>query len=109
MPVARGMTKGKYIADSGAHFKTNVDNDFFADATMGWVAAVAGDQKLPRGFRPRHVSGLSATTGRRSTVRIPDVTADLWTGVATTWVGGTNIEGTDTYTVVDKINEKPSL
>lgn len=108
MPVARGMTSGKYVTDSGSAYKTRVDNDFYADATMGWTTG-AGLPRLPIGFKPRHVTGLSPTTGRRSTVRVADTGADLWTGVATTWTGGTNIETTDTYTVIDKIGEKPSI
>lgn len=109
MPAVRGMRKGKYIADSGDTYRTNVDDDYFQNASFNWASAIAGDVNMPRGFKPRHVTGLSATTGRRATARVPDVTADIWTGVATTWTGQTNVGGTDTYTVVNKIAEKPSI
>jgi hypothetical protein len=110
LPAVRGMRKGKYITDSAQEFLTNVDDDYYQNTAFKWTAYTATPKtRLPRGFRPRHVTGLSATTGRRSTARVPDITADIWTGVSSSWTGQTNIGGTDTYTVVDRIAEKPSL
>jgi hypothetical protein len=107
MPAVRGMRRGKYVTDSAAEYQRRVDDDFYQNANMGWTDG-AGLVKMPQGLRPRHVTGLSATTGRRSTVVVASVGANLWTGVVTSWTGGTNIQTTDTYTVIDKINEKPS-
>lgn len=108
MPAVRGMRLGKYLTDSGAEYKTNVDDDYFQNTHFGWAAGDPTKPWLPGRIKPRRVSGLSATSGRRSVARVPDVASDIWTGVTTTWTGQTNIGGTDTYTRVNKLNEKPS-
>lgn len=110
MPAVRGMRKGKYVTDSGQEFRTNVDDDYYQNAAFAWTAYTAVPATgLPRGFKPRHVTGLSGSTGRRAIARVPDVAATIWTGVTTTWTGQTNVGGTDTYTVVNRIGEKPSI
>lgn len=108
MVAVRGMRTRAYVTDSGQRLKTRVDDDFAQNSAMGWSALDGTELPIFKGFKPRHVTGVSAGTGRHSSVRCATVACDLWTGAATTWVGGTNIETTDTYTVIQKIAEKPS-
>jgi len=57
----------------------------------GWVhPAVTGTYVYPRGWTPRRVLGLD-DTGKLQSAVVATVTADLWTGVATSFT----INGTD--------------
>jgi hypothetical protein len=109
MPGIRGRTPGVYISDGGTNFRTSVDRDRFAVADFGWTAAAATLNAIPRGCIPRHVTGLSATSGRRGTAVVPDVTSDIWTGTATTFVVEADDGTNDTMTVIHRIAERPSL
>jgi len=55
------------------------------------------------------VTGLSATSGRRGTATVPNITADVWTGVAGTWLMETDDLTTDTMTIVQRIGERPAM
>ncbi len=86
-----------------------VDKDRFAVASFNWSAAGAALNQLPRGAKPRHVSGLSATSGRRAIAVVPNVTATVWTGATTTFDVEADDGTIDTMTIVSKHNERPAL
>jgi hypothetical protein len=87
----------------------SVDRDRFAVASFSWTAAAATVNAIPRGCKPRHVTGLSATSARRGIAVVPDITSDIWTGVATTFDVEADDGTIDTMTVIHRIAEKPSL
>ncbi len=87
----------------------SVDKDRFAVASFGWGAAGAGVNQLPRGAKPRHVTGLSATSGRRAIAVVPVITATIWTGATTTFDVEADDGTVDTMTVIQKIAEHPSM
>ncbi len=107
--AVRGRVLGAYETDGGSNYTTHVDADRFLVADFNWVSIPPGIPNLPRGFKPRHVTGLSATSGRRGKAIVPTVTADIWTGAATTF----DVEATDgtvdTMTVIHRHGEKPVL
>lgn len=109
MARVRGRVNGLYITDGSTSYSTSVDADRFALTTFGWTAASALDNPLPRNFTPRHVTGLSATSGRRGIATVPSVAADVWTGVATTFDVEADDQTIDTMTIKRRINEKPAL
>ena len=85
MPAARTVHKGVYQSDIlGSAFSRRVDDHFFTQAQLGWAAPVGSLIPLPTTLRPRHAVGVD-TSGRSHSTVIADVTADLWTGTATTW------------------------
>src|SRR3982751_1385485 len=104
--MARGMVYKSYTCDDGTVFQTLVDADEAAIAARGWGAAVVGGDLLPRGFKERRAHGVSATTGRRGSCRVGDVAADLWTGVASTFIVEGNDNANDTMTVTSLSGEK---
>lgn len=108
--AVRGRKLGAYSTDGGAGvFNTMVDADRFAVAAFNWVAGIPGNAFLPRRFKPRHVTGLSVTSGRRASATVPSLGADIWTGAATTFDVEADDQTIDTMTVVSRIGEKPSL
>jgi hypothetical protein len=107
--VARGKQPGIYETDGGTQYRYNVDKDYFAETSRGWADGAAIKPRLPRGFKPRHVTGLNATTGRRATAVVATVAAGLWTGGATTFSIEASDQADETQTVVSTINERPSL
>jgi len=96
----------KYVADDATEFAVLVDADQAADATRGWASVTAGTPYLPAGSSPRHVVGLSASTGRTGSTRVGTVTCDLWTGAATTFTVEANDQTTDTLTVMTRQPER---
>ena len=109
MALTRGMVFAGYTADNGDVFQTLVDADEFAIAARGWAAATAGGDLLPRAFKERRAHGISATSGRRGSCRVGSTTADLWTGVATTFTVEANDNTIDTMTVTSRSGEKRRL
>jgi|SRR3954452_3658715 hypothetical protein len=101
----RGFVFATYTADDGTTFQTLVDADESGDANRGWGAAIPGADLLPRGFKERRVYGVSATSGRRGSARIGNVTAALWTGAATTFTVEANDNTLDTLTVTTRRGE----
>jgi hypothetical protein len=99
--MPRGMRYGVYTRDDNTtNYARLVDSDEFLEASRGWGATgVAGLPLLPIKSKPRVVYGVSATTGRRGTAVVATTTADLWTGVATTFDVEANDGTTDTMTV----------
>jgi hypothetical protein len=100
------MVFKSYTADNGDLFQTLVDADEAAIAARGWAAGVPGGDLLPRGFKERRAHGVSATSGRRASCRVGATTADLWTGVATTFTVEADDNTTDTMTVTSTTGEK---
>lgn len=109
MPRVRGKTLGAYITDGGTSYNYSVDADAFLVASRGWAGGTPGGPKMPRAFNPRHVTGLSPTSGRRGTAVVATLTATLWTGAATTFDVEADDGTIDTMDVVQRIGEKPSL
>jgi len=107
--LVRGMVFRSYTADDGTTFQTLVDADEAAIAARGWAAAVVGGDMLPRGFKERRANGISATSGRRGSCRVGATTADLWTGVATTFTVEADDNTIDTMTVTSRTGEKRRL
>lgn len=101
------MRYGVYVADDGTtQYARLVDSDQFAQAARGWSATgVAGLALLPIKAKPRVVYGVSATTGRRGSAVVATPTADLWTGVATTFAVEANDGTSDTMTVTRRRGE----
>lgn len=109
MAEIRGMVYGLYVPDHGIAFAIRQSETDFAQASFGWTAASAINPMSPKGFRARRVHGISATSGRRGSRIVPDVTADIWTGVALTFVDNTDALTTDTYTVTGYTAEKMTI
>lgn len=107
--MPRGMSFRTYTADDGTEFQTLVDSDEAAIGARGWGVALPGTDLIPRGFKERRAHGVSATTGRRASCRVGALTADLWTGVATTFTVEANDNTTDTMTVTSRTGEKRRL
>jgi hypothetical protein len=106
--MARGRTKGKYITDGHtgepAGFTFQVPDNLYANADLGWTAAVSGETTHPKNFKPRHIEGIDVA-GHRHSLVAPDPTADLWTGVVTTWTGIANDGTTYTATATGYVGE----
>jgi hypothetical protein len=104
--MPRGMRYGVYVADDATQYARLVDSDQFAEAGRGWTATgVAGLPLMPIRSKPRVVYGVSATSGRRGVAVVATTTADLWTGVATTFAVEANDGTTDTMTVTRRRGE----
>ena len=101
------MRYGVYVRDDGTtQYARLVDADEFAQASRGWVATGVADLPLvPIKTKLRVVYGVSATSGRRGTAVIATPTADLWTGVASTFTVEANDGTSDTMTVTRRRGE----
>jgi len=105
MAASRTVHKGVYVSDILAtNFIRRVDDHFFTQTALGWTAPAGGELPLPRTLRPRHAEGVD-TTGRRHSVVVADVTADLWTRTATTWQILDDTGTLDTVTLTGLIGE----
>lgn len=104
--MPRGMRYAIYESDAGTQYARLVDADQVAEASRGWVTTgVAGLPLLPIKSKPRVVYGVSATSGRRGSAVIATPTADLWTGVDTTFTVEANDGTSDTMTVTRRRGE----
>ena len=99
------MKYGVYITDAAAPKVVRVEADRFALAAFKWAAPAAGALHTGYGtMRPRKVNGVSAAGKSRSEI-VPDITADVWTGVATSFVVE-DTEGVETtYTITSRKGE----
>lgn len=109
MALVRGMVYKSYTADDGTIFQTLVDADEAAIAARGWAAGVPGGDLIPRGFKERRAHGISAASGRRGSCRVGAITADLWTGVATSFTVEADDNTVDTMDVTSRSGEKRRL
>lgn len=107
--MPRGMRRGAYETDGGTTYRWNTDADRFLIATFGWTEAGGTVPHLPRGAHPRMVHGVSSTSGRRASAVVPSVTADVWTGAATSFTIEASDSTTDTMTIVGRSGERPPL
>lgn len=85
--ASRSIARGVYVSDvlgPGTGFTRRVDDHLYTQAQLGWTAPVGGELPLPVGLRPRHAVGVDAS-GRRHTVVVAAVSADLWTRIAPSW------------------------
>jgi hypothetical protein len=85
MAAARTVHKGVYNSDIlGVKFRRRTDDHFFTQAPLGWgITAYTTQLPLPSTLRPRHAECVDSS-GRRHSVVIADVTADIWTRVSST-------------------------
>lgn len=97
---------GKYIADDASLRIVRVEADRFAVAAFKWTDP--GPGVVFTGFphmKPRRVHGVDPLTGKGASAIVPDVTADVWTGVATTFIVE-DAEGVEhTYNITARIGE----
>ncbi len=85
MAAARTVHKGIYASDIlGTGFTRRVDDHFYTQAVLGWTAPIGGELPLPRTMKPRHAEGVDGS-GRRHSVVVADVGADLWTRTSIQW------------------------
>lgn len=83
--MSRGYTWGYYLSDDGNTYAWRVDSDYFAFPERGWTGPAAhGTIVYPRFWSPRRVVGHDSV-GNRQLAIVASVSADLWTGVATTF------------------------
>lgn len=107
MAASRTVHKGIYVSDilgPGTNFTRRVDDHFFTQADLGWTAPAGGELPIVSTLRPRHAVGVD-TSGRRHSVVVADVTANLWTRTATTWTILDDAGGTDTVTLTGLVGE----
>jgi hypothetical protein len=109
MARSRGRQPGVYTTDGSTDYRMSVDNDRFAVASFNWSAAGAALNRIPRGAHPRHVTGLSATSGRRGVAVVPNLTATIWTGATTVFDVEADDGTIDTMTVIARIGERPVM
>jgi len=89
--VTRGFVWAYYYSDDGNVYAWRTDADYFAMSERGWTGPAApGTIVYPRHWSPRRVVGHDAD-GKRQVAIVASVTADLWTGVSTTFT----INGSD--------------
>lgn len=104
------LVPGSYIADDATTRTVRVESDRFADATFKWTDPGAG--VVFNGFshmRPRRIFGVDTATGKSRSAIVPDVTADVWTGVATTFIVEDNEGVEHTYTITARNGEMVHL
>jgi hypothetical protein len=105
MAAARTVHKGLYNSDILATaFTRRVDDHLYTQADLGWTAPVGGEFPVPTGLRARHGVGLD-TSGRRHSVVVADVTADLWTRTSVTWQILDDTGALDTVTLTGLVGE----
>jgi len=103
--MPRGFTPSVYVDDDGNAWSLRVDADEALEVSRGFDPV--GDlpvAPLPRGWLPRRVVGLDSS-GSSQTARVGRVDADLWTGVATSFVLMLSDGTTDTANVVARQGE----
>lgn len=106
MAAARTVHKGIYNSDILlTTFTRRVDDHFYTQtAALGWTAPVGGELPVPTGMRVRHGVGLD-TSGRRHSVVVADVSADLWTRNTVNWSILDDAGGLDTVTLTGLVGE----
>ena len=109
MAAARSTKRGVYASDIlGTDFKRRVDDHLFTQAPLGYIAATT-QLPLPTSLKPRHVLGID-TSGRRHSVVVATVTADLWASPLTnTWQILDDAGALDTVTPTGLVGESLTL
>jgi len=110
MALVAGQAWYGYVDDQGNQHSTRVANNIGAQASTGLIAAVGTptpDQVRPRQLVMRRARGVQTSTGVRGSIPVGTVTADLWTGVATTFLGSADDAGAQrTFVVTGLVGEK---
>lgn len=106
MAAARTVHKGTYASDILAtNFTRRVDDHLYTQtAALGWTAPIGGELPLPSTLRPRHAVGID-TSGRRHSVVVAAITADLWTRATVNWTILDDVGATDTVTLTGLVGE----
>jgi hypothetical protein len=106
MAAARTVHKGVYASDILAtNFTRRVDDHLYTQtAALGWTAPVGPILPLPGTLRPRHGVGID-TSGRRHSVVVADITADLWTRTTLNWSILDDTGVLDTVTLTGLVGE----
>lgn len=99
----RTRSAALYTADHGNNFNMVIPDDDIADTHRGWGAAGAGLDTGAKYCTPRHVDGVDASGNHRRAI-IASVTADLWTGVTSSFT----VAGV-TFNVVGYVGEKRTI
>jgi len=108
--MATGFKYAKYLRDDGAEMVVRVESDRFAAGDFAWQAADAGSAFTGYGaVQPRKVHGYEASSGKRAAAIVPDLGADLWTGVATSFVAKDDDGVTHTYEVTGRVGERVGI
>ena len=104
--MARGFESAVYTHDDASIANVRVEADRFADAAFGWSTSAGGAYlDGDKGFKPRHVVGVEASSGRTAKAIVPDVTADVWTGTATSFVAKDDDGASHTYVIPSRGGE----
>ena len=94
-----GMVWAVYTTDDGRVFGLMIDSTRSDAAARGFsLSGVTGVNPFPRQWRPRRVVGIDPS-GRIRYARVGSVSADLWTGVVTSFVVEAN-DGVDVQAAV---------
>lgn len=106
MAAARTVHKGLYVSDILAQsFTRRVDDHLFTQtAALGWAAPAGGELPVPTGLKVRHGVGID-TSGRRHSVVVADVGADLWTRTTVNWTILDDAGALDTVTLTGLVGE----
>jgi hypothetical protein len=104
--VVRSTHKGVYASDILAlNFSRRVDDHLFTQtAALGWAAPVGAILPLPGSLKPRHALGLDSS-GRRHSVVVSQITADLWTRATLNWDILDDTGTLDTVTLTGLVGE----
>lgn len=104
--MARGFRAGVYTFDDATYVNVRVEADRFLDATFNWDAAAAGAYLNGyRGFKPRHLVGVEASSGRTARAIVPNTTADVWTGTSTSFSAKDDDGASHTYVITSRVGE----
>jgi hypothetical protein len=104
--MARGFKSAAYTTDAAATRDVRVEADRFADAAFKWTASAAGAIHSGYvGLQPRHVVGVEASSGKTARGIVPDITADVWTGVATSFTNKDDDGASHTYVITSRVGE----
>jgi hypothetical protein len=109
--MARGRTLATYVPNLyflPTAVNIDVPNNLYAEARLGWTAGTAGAPRSPRRMTPRHAVGVDST-GHRVKVIVATESADLWSGVETTWTFIDNNGATQTATVTGLVGEAATV
>jgi hypothetical protein len=108
MAAARNVHKAIYASDiTATNFVKRVDDHLFTQTlALGWVAYTGAPPlfPVPQGLRCRHAVGVD-TSGRRHSVIVSDITADLWTRTTVNWTILDDAGATDTVTLTGLVGE----
>jgi hypothetical protein len=106
------FTNGVYLTDGAVPIVVKVETDRFANTDFAWTAPTPGSIKTGYGsVKPRRVFGVCradavpANVGKARSEIVPDIGANVWTGMATSFTVE-DPEGVEhTYTITSRRGE----